>query len=178
MLLLFGGDFEPMLQDRQVLGWHFEESDTRAHVGLRVNDFPLRLEQLFVGPDLQQYGGAHGEGIHHVQVAAVQTQFADAGSDAHFGFFFKKLRAGKKDIPRRTPAFAFHCASWLGMVCPSILARFHAAMPHGCPERYCQMVQPFPLIRSSSLSLPTSRPAPRRGSSGPGSDYPASSEFP
>src|SRR5208337_2842562 len=40
---------------------------------------------------------------------------------------------------------------WLEPSYSSILAWFHAAMPQGCPERYCQIVQPPPPLETHQL---------------------------
>src|SRR5208337_3614733 len=143
-LLLRGGDFEPVLQDGQVLGLHIEEDNACAHIGLGVDDSAFRLENHFVGPNLQEHERVLWEGIHHVQVTPVQAQFADPRSDAHFRFLFKELGAGEEHIPRRAAAFPFH---W-----PSLTGTFIFFYPSPVPCRNAARLPRAPL--SDRLALP------------------------
>src|SRR5580658_6239480 len=99
------GFVEPAFQNRLVFGFGFEENDAGAHVGLGVDDFRLSLEEGIAGGNLDEHECSYRERIHHIQIAAVEAQFADARSNTHIRSLFNELSAGNKCIPWRATAF-------------------------------------------------------------------------
>lgn len=105
VLLAFPGFVQPALENRLVFSFHFEEYDTRTHVGLGVDNLRFGLEIGVTRGNLDQYEGSHREWIHHVQIAAVKAQLAYARNDAHVGSLFDQLGAGDERISWRAAAF-------------------------------------------------------------------------
>src|SRR5207248_11597182 len=69
---------------------------------LRIDDFPFALKKFFARRNLHQHQRSLRERVHHVQIAAVHAQLADARSDAYVGSLFDQFRAGDKRIPGPT----------------------------------------------------------------------------
>jgi len=106
LLAFLLGSVQPPAQDGEWLAFDFEKGDAAAEIGLDVNDFGFGVEEIFAGENLDEDQGLLGEGIHHVQVAAVQAQFADTSSDTHVGFLFDELRAGDESVAWRSALFS------------------------------------------------------------------------
>src|SRR4029077_17825788 len=79
-----------------------------ADVGRGVNGLCASLEQGAAGFDGEVYHGVHGKGIHHIEVATVQGEFADARRNANLKIFFGEFGTGEKEISRRPALFLTH----------------------------------------------------------------------
>src|SRR5229473_1218723 len=96
---------EPVLQDGKVLRLDFEERYTGAEVGLHVNNFGLGLEEIVARENLHQHQSVLGKGIHHIQIATVQAELADASGNAHVRRFLNQLGAGDERVAGRASLF-------------------------------------------------------------------------
>jgi len=106
LAVVFGG-FEPAAEDGEGLWLDFEETETTTEILLDVNDFGLGVEEIFAGENFHEHEGAFRERIHHVEVAAVKAQLADASGDAHVGFLLDELGAGDEGVAWRAALFSF-----------------------------------------------------------------------
>ena len=93
---------EPALQHRLRTRRDLQEAHTGSHIRLRINDLRPGFEERIPRGDFHQHHRPHGEGIHHVQIAPVQAQFAHPRRDAHFGLFFNQFGARYERVPGRT----------------------------------------------------------------------------
>ena len=107
LVLVLLGSLEPTLKDGKVFGGDVKESDAGAEVGLDVDDFGLGLKDDVAGGDFDEDEGLRRERIHHVQIAAVEAEFADAGGDADVGFLLDELCRGDEGVAGY-PALLFH----------------------------------------------------------------------
>ena len=73
-----------------------EEGYTGADVGRGMNGFRASLEQGVAGFDGEMNHDVHGKGIHHIEIAAVQGEFANARRDADLRIFFGESALAKK----------------------------------------------------------------------------------
>jgi hypothetical protein len=101
------GGFEPAAEDGEGLRLDFQERETTTEVRLDVNDFCLGVEEIFAGENFHEHESAFRERIHHVEVAAVKAQLADASGDAHVGFLLDELGAGDEGVAGRAALFSF-----------------------------------------------------------------------
>src|SRR5262249_14795026 len=129
-LQLFFGLFQPALQHRDSLWVNFEKGDPGSQIWLDVDDFGFGLKEIVAGEDLYQNKGALGKGIHHVQVATVQAEFADASGDANFCLLLDELSAGDKGIAWRAALFDRQGKP------------LNAMVPRKWPK-YCQILRQF-----------------------------------
>jgi len=102
---VFLGVGEPAAEYRQGLRLNFEKRDAGAKMGLHINDFGLGVEEFFTGKNFDEYESALRKGIHHIEVAAVQAELADASGDAHVGLLFDEFGAGDEGITGRAALF-------------------------------------------------------------------------
>jgi hypothetical protein len=86
-----------------------EEGYTGADVGRGMNGFRAGLEQGVAGFDGEVNHGVHGKGVHHIEIAAVQGEFANARRDADLRIFFGEFGTGEKEISRRPALFLLGC---------------------------------------------------------------------
>src|SRR5260370_2597996 len=92
---------EPALQDGEVLLFDLMESDTSSQVGLHINNSGLGLKEIVARENLHQHKSVLGKGIHHIQIAAVQAELADASGNAHVRRFLNQLGAGYERVAGR-----------------------------------------------------------------------------
>ena len=106
LLAISLGGREPTSQDRERLGFDFQKGNAAAKIGLDVDDPGFGVEEFFAGENFDQYVGALWERIHHVQVAAVKAELANASSDAHVRFLLDELGAGDEGVAWRAALFS------------------------------------------------------------------------
>ena len=86
----------------------FQKRDPCAEIRLNVNDFSLGLEEIVARENLDENQRVLGKGVHHVQVASVQAEFAHARGDAHIRLFFDKFGCGNECVSGRATLFSTH----------------------------------------------------------------------
>jgi hypothetical protein len=106
-LAVLSGVFEPAPEDTEGLRFDFEKGKAAAEIGLDVDDLGFGVEELFAGKNLYEDQSVLREGIHHIEIATVEAQFADASGDAHVGFLLDELGAGNESVTRRAALFSF-----------------------------------------------------------------------
>ena len=73
LMAIFLRKCKPTPDDRERLGFDFEEGHAAAEVGLDINDFGFGMEEFFAGEDFDEHLSVLRKRIHHVQVAAVKA---------------------------------------------------------------------------------------------------------
>jgi hypothetical protein len=106
LLAIFLGVIKPTSENRERLRFDFLEGQAAAEIGLDVNDFGFGMKEFFASEDFDEHERVLRKRIHHVQVAAVKAQLADASRDAHVRFLLDELGAGDKGIPGRAALFS------------------------------------------------------------------------
>jgi len=106
-LTIFLRVIEPMLQNNEFLRFDFEEGKASAEIGLHIDDFCFGVKRVFTGKNLHEDHGFLREGIHHIEIAAMEAQFANASSDADIGFLLDEFGAGDEGVAGRAALFSF-----------------------------------------------------------------------
>jgi|SRR5579859_3021002 len=96
---------EPATEDGEGLGFDVNERKTGTEIGLDVDDAGFGVEVFFTGENFYEDQGVLREGIHHVEIAAVQAELADAGGDAHVGFLLDEFGTGDEGVAWRAALF-------------------------------------------------------------------------
>lgn len=104
-LAVFLRVFQPAAQDAERLLFDFGEREAAAEIGLDIDDFGFGVEEVFAGENFDEHQGVLREGIHHIEIAAMQAELTDASGDAHVGFLLDKFGAGDESVAWRAALF-------------------------------------------------------------------------
>jgi hypothetical protein len=99
---------EPAVEESLVLRVDVEESCTGADIGNGVDDAAVGVKRFRAGSDFERDESFGRKGIHHVEIAAVETEVADAGVDANALDGLDEFGLGREEMARSAAAFVFH----------------------------------------------------------------------
>ena len=85
-----------------------EECGAGADVGNGVNDAAVGVKRFRAGSDFERDERFRREGIHHVEIAAVEAQVADARVDANALDGLDEFGLGGEEMAGSAAAFVFH----------------------------------------------------------------------
>src|SRR5260370_1875350 len=122
-LLLVLRTRKPALQDRLGLRQNFDKNHTSANAGVHVKNFSLGLEGICGRRNFDLHDCSYRERVHHIQVASLQAQLADARGYADGGFLLDQLGAGDKRVPGGVTALLFDHVSLRRDPAPYVMAR-------------------------------------------------------
>ena len=84
-----------------MIGGDLAELDAHAERRLRVNDSGRGVEGALSVGDGNSDGGSDGEGIHHIEIAAVRTEIAGARAETDIIIDFEDFGGSDKGKTQR-----------------------------------------------------------------------------
>jgi len=108
MIFSLRGQQKPLFENNQGMHADFMKGNSDSKMGNRVNHFARSIEVSTTGIDFDADGCPFREGIGHIDIATVKTEFAHTSTDTGAGGCVNHLGGGHERESRSSAALFSH----------------------------------------------------------------------